>query len=81
MHPIRTLDDLVDAELSNRAVVVAGWRNFKRPTPAAFIMNMPGWIIYRMIRGGMFLYEKHDKPTPAKPTEHTEIVIENEITI
>lgn len=55
---IRTLEDLRVAVSARRAVFVPGYSVWKNPRPAAFVINMSGTMILRMIRKGMFLYEK-----------------------
>lgn len=56
---IRTLPDLEWAALNKQAVYVpqspAAWG---KPKPAAFIMNLQGWVILRLLRAGMFVYRK-----------------------
>jgi len=44
-----------------RAVVSPKSGNLKGPLPAAFVINLSGWIILRMIEHGLFVYEKGKK--------------------
>jgi len=55
---ITTLSELCKAATDGRAVVCPTQRAWKSPSPAAFVQNLQGVIINRMIKGGMFLYEK-----------------------
>ena len=63
-EPVRVsgLWHLTELRKEKRAVYVPHSYNFKRPTSAAFIMNMPGTIIYMLLTQGMFVYEKPIKP-------------------
>lgn len=54
---IETLLDLVTLVHLKKSVTVPGWGGFQRPKAAAFILNMSGAIIHRMMVSGMFVYE------------------------
>ena len=60
-NKITTLDELMGAALLRMAVVVPSSRCFQRPLPAAFIINMQAAIVYRMIKDGMYIYERRNK--------------------
>lgn len=49
---VRTLADLETAALHRRSVT---WRR-DCVTPAAVVLNMPGSVIARMIRNGLYVY-------------------------
>ena len=57
MRQIHTLAELDLLSRDKRAVVVPGtvWR---RPTPAAFMMNLQARIVQNLLMIGMFVYEK-----------------------
>ena len=60
-NKITTLDELMGAALLKMAVVVPGSRCFRRPLPAAFIINMQAAIVYHLIKDGMYIYERRNK--------------------
>ncbi len=60
MKRITSLAELMQAALDRKAVTAG--MVFKR-TPAAFIINLQGTVIHRLIQSGMFIYEKHN-PIP-----------------
>ena len=43
-----------------RRSITTGWCGFKHQ-PAAWVVNMQGTMIQRMIDSGMYLYEKKEK--------------------
>ena len=55
---IRTLRDLEVAIEAKRAVVCPKKIAFRKPTSAAFILRLPGNVILRLLKSGMFRYEK-----------------------
>ncbi len=55
---VRTLAMLYAASLGRRSVVVPGARNFEAPTPAAFMINLPGVRLLHLFSRGMYLYRK-----------------------
>jgi hypothetical protein len=57
---ITTLERLMELAKEKRSVSVTGyaWPFFKCK-PAAFVVNMSGSLIFRMIQSGMYLYEKN----------------------
>ena len=60
MAPLRieSLAALESARRNRRAVICPSLRCFSKPKPAAFIINLSGEIILRLMEAGMFLYEK-----------------------
>ena len=58
---LKTLNALVCAK---RSVVCPAWAAWKKPKPAAVVMNLQGGVLLRMFRSGLYLYEpkgkKHD---------------------
>jgi len=55
---ITTLDALINARSRRKAVTCSTSMCFKGPIPAAFMANLSGEILHRLMRGGMFIYEK-----------------------
>jgi hypothetical protein len=53
---ITTLEKLFNVRAFKRSVVVPGWRGFETPRPAAFMMNLPGELLLRMFRSGVYLH-------------------------
>lgn len=53
---INTLEELYEAAQAKRAVVLP-WRG-RRPSPAAWVINLPGSVLYRELKEGVYLYEK-----------------------
>lgn len=53
---INTLQELYEAANAKRAVVLR-WRG-RRPSPAAWVINLPGRLLYRELKEGIYLYEK-----------------------
>jgi len=58
MERINSLRELCKAAIDRRSVVCPKSRDFWKPRPAAFIQNLQGVIIDRLIRSGLFLYTK-----------------------
>lgn len=56
---IRTLEELAFARDCRKAVF-GKWFNGKR-MPAAFVINMPGDIILRVLKDGLYVYRKHQE--------------------
>lgn len=55
---ITTLLELKEARDNKRAVFTPGVHCFKKPCPAAFVINYTGEILLRLFTSGMFIYEK-----------------------
>lgn len=55
---IFTLLDLFQAVKEKKAVVVPALWLWRKPHPAAFVINLSGIIILDMINKGMFIYKK-----------------------
>jgi hypothetical protein len=53
---INTLEELYEAAQAKRAVVLR-WRG-SRHLPAAWVINLPGSVLYRELKEGIYLYEK-----------------------
>ena len=53
---INTLEELYEAAQAKRAVVLR-WRG-GRHLPAAWVINLPGSVLYRELKEGIYLYEK-----------------------
>lgn len=55
---ILTLLQIKDAACEKRSLICPLWSGFKRPRPAAFVINLPGDIILKMMMTVLYLYEK-----------------------
>ena len=53
---IRTLKQLQDAAQNKRAVICPWSRVWKKPRPAAFVINLSGHLLCAMFERGMYLY-------------------------
>jgi len=62
---ISKLDQLHLIALARRSVYCPNMASWSKPRPAAFVLNLQGIIIFRMMRSGMFLYHP-----PTKESEH-----------
>lgn len=58
---INSLDDLINAALNKRAVTCPECRCWEGPIPAAFVQNQIGVVIHRLIKSGLYIYEKPKK--------------------
>ena len=57
-YRISTLKALEKHAKNKRSVFCPHTTVWKKPTPAAFVINLPGAILLKMFRGGMFVYNK-----------------------
>ena len=55
---ILSLEDLEWARIDRRAVYAPADYHWNAPMPAAFIMNLSGTIILRLIQIGLFTFNK-----------------------
>jgi len=55
------LDDLFALAQSHRSVVVPKLSVWKKPRPAAFMMNLTGQVLLELITAGMYEYKKEPK--------------------
>lgn len=55
---IYSLMDLSEAVKNKQAVVIPELWLWRKPRPAAFVINLSGAIILNMINKGMFIYKK-----------------------
>ena len=55
---IYSLEDLFGAMKEKKAIVTPALWLWRKPKPAAFIINLSGIIILDMITKGMFIYKK-----------------------
>ena len=58
MYQINTLEELEAARLLKRAVIVPQSHAFRKHQPAAWMINLPGPILLRLFRQGMYLYKR-----------------------
>ncbi len=54
---VKTLEHLEILSAMGRAVVLPQPPCWSKPRPAAFVINLPGAVILRMILAGLFVYE------------------------
>jgi hypothetical protein len=64
---IESLEALEKAALERMAVVVPGYICWSKPRPAAFVINLSGLVLLRLLRSGMFIYETKTA-TPTIPS-------------
>jgi len=55
---INGLEELQQAALNRRAVVIPHSWVWRKPKPAAVIINLPGSVLIRLFNMGIYLYEK-----------------------
>lgn len=58
---INSLDELINAALSKRSVTCPRSVAWQGPVPAAFVQNQIGVVIHRLIKSGLYIYEKPKK--------------------
>lgn len=61
---IATLEHLITAAQNKQAVICPTSNAFRNRIPAAFVANLQGTIINRLIKMGLFIY------TPKKEKKH-----------
>lgn len=62
---VRTLDQLHALAMSGRAVLCPGFYCFEKYKPAAFILNLNGVVLRRLMQRGLYVY-KPQKPRRRK---------------
>lgn len=60
MKRILTIEELEAAMHDRRAVIIPG-TVWEKPKPAAVIIHLPGAVLLRLFKQGMFLYERKEK--------------------
>lgn len=60
---VNTLHHLASLAADKRSVCAPGFRGlpFRKPKPAAFVINMSGQIILQLIASGLYVYEPKEK--------------------
>jgi hypothetical protein len=53
-----TLSDLILAAEDKESVVCPASYSWRKPKPAAVVINLSGLIIYRLLNRGIYIYEK-----------------------
>lgn len=69
---IRTLEQLIQAAMDKKAVVVPASHAWQKPKPASIIIHLQGTVIHRLLQMGIFIYHKKEKEetwTPKKKTK------------
>lgn len=57
---IKSLEALAAAAQNRQSVICPGsW--LSKPRPAAFVINLPGAMIYKLILGGLYIYQPKRK--------------------
>lgn len=62
---VTTLGQLRDLAYAKRAVVVPSTVCWAAPRPAAFMLNVSGGVLLRLMERGMFVYERRRKEVAA----------------
>lgn len=60
-RPITTLEGLEWARKNRKAVIVPDSWAWRKPLPAAALINQQGHILLDLFNLGMFIYKKEDK--------------------
>lgn len=55
---VETLMDLATLAEQRRSVVVPTMSVWEKPRPAAFLLRLPGWELFKLFNAGIYLYEK-----------------------
>lgn len=58
MEKIKSLNELYSLSLKRKAVVVPNSGPWRKPMPAAWMINLPGVVLWRLFATGMFIYIK-----------------------
>jgi hypothetical protein len=61
MKQVTSLMQLKVLSIQKKSVVCYGLPPWSNPKPAAFIMNLQGTVIYRLLKHGMYVYTKGEK--------------------
>jgi hypothetical protein len=60
MKRISSLSGLMKAVKTKNAVMCPGSHAFRGPIPAAWVVNLSGAILYRLINNGLYYYERKE---------------------
>ncbi len=58
---IYNLESLMSAVRLKRAVFVPKSVSWSKPRPAAFVINLQGFVLLQMFIAGLYIYEKGDQ--------------------
>lgn len=58
---ITTLAELISARERRKAITCPGQHCWRRPIPAAFMANLSGEILHRLMTYGMWVYSPNDQ--------------------
>ena len=61
MIRIRSIYELERAMKQKRAVIIPGTAKWQKPKPAAIIINLPLARVLKLLKEGIYLYEKPKK--------------------
>ena len=61
MEKIKSLEELKVAMDNRRAVVIPG-TVWEKPKPAAVIIHLPALVLLRLLKRGIYLYKREEKP-------------------
>lgn len=61
---LESLSDLAELRDCARAVICPTIRGFSHYLPAAWVINLQGTLILRLMNAGLYVYEKKGSPRP-----------------
>jgi hypothetical protein len=61
MKQVRSLKHLRLLAIQRKSVVCPSLKPWKKPRPAAFMINLQGTVLHRCLEGGMYVYNKGEK--------------------
>jgi len=61
MEKVETVSRLMELAHEKRAVFCPNSLSWTKPRPAAFVINMSVAIVARMMKDGLYVYEKQEK--------------------
>jgi hypothetical protein len=64
---IKTLAQLLKAAEARRSVIVPSLSYFRRPQPAAFVINLQGRQLLKLLNAGMYIYKRPVGPWSKSP--------------
>lgn len=67
---IRTLKGLRWAALHRKAVICPDDMSKQKPIPAAWLINLPGTVLVRLLKKGIYVYYKKEKNKKNKRREN-----------
>ena len=71
MEPVQSIEHLYALSLDKRAVISSTSAMCFKPRPAAFMINLPVLVLLKMVKEGLYIYEKPAK-NPRRRRYHDE---------